>query len=128
MGGSEYLCLLISSLEDYDSTTTKYIIPGIPPRKYSDEYIDKGKVNYICGALRKALLVALDDGNDKALNPVLCTLACQRPANLIEALKVWFDVSRNVLYLSTSTSTICTNRSYVRPVEIISKAPSVQAL
>ena len=93
---SDILGLLISSLEDYDSTVVKYIIPGISPRIYPDSFLKDGKVNSVCIALRYVLSAALPN-NTKALNPILVTLARQRPPLLIDALNVIRRVSNNVL-------------------------------
>lgn len=103
---SDLLCLLISALQDYDTTTTKYIIPGIGgDRTYPNDFLSKGKVNCICSVMKDALMISLQRNNDiGALNPVLCTLACQRPALLVEALKVIRLICKNNLQSAKCTS------------------------
>ncbi len=102
---SDLLGLLISSLEDYDSTVTKYIIPGIAARSYPTSFSEEGKVNSVCIELRKVLSAALPD-HMAALNPILCTFARQRPPMLIDALKTIRIATNDILHGSKCTSAL----------------------
>ena len=103
--GSDLLGLLISSLDDYDSTVTKYIIPGVAARCYPESFLKEGKINSVCTALRNALSATLPH-NSAALNPLLCTLARQKPPLLIDALKIIRSESKDALQSSKCTSTL----------------------
>ena len=91
--GSDLLSLLVSSLEEYDSTLTKYPIPGMSARIRPTEFESDGKVNCICTTLRKYLIVLPLESNSHALHSTLCSFARQRPPLLVEALKLIRDMS-----------------------------------
>lgn len=83
---NDILSLLISSLEDYDTTVTKYVMPGMTAVKsYPKEFLTKGKVNTVCEVIRQALNPLVSTKNS-ALHPMLCTYAKQRPPLLLDAL------------------------------------------
>eukprot|EP01041_Mallomonas_annulata_P000313 gene313-571_t len=90
----ELLSLLISALIPGDVTLTKYPLRkprneysnGISPQVLSYAWLEVGKVNSVCEALRSCLLECLRDGRSDAINPLLCTFARQQPPQLVEAL------------------------------------------
>lgn len=88
----DLLNLLISSLEGSDVTIYKYPTPlalvtsttaAVEAKETGDS-----KVNKVCTAIRDALLPLLNQGNEGALNPILCTYARQKPPLLTEALEL----------------------------------------
>jgi hypothetical protein len=90
---NEILSLLISSLEDYDSTVSKYVMPGTAVKVYPEDFLKKGKVNTICTVLR-GTLGPLITARSSALHPMLCTYAKQRPPLLLDALTLIRTLTR----------------------------------
>ena len=88
----DLLNLLISSLEGSDVTVYKYPTPLALATSTAITMENKesgdNKINQVCIAIRAALLPLLNQGNEGALNPILCTYARQKPPLLIEALEL----------------------------------------
>jgi elongator complex protein 1 len=86
---SELLSLLISSLENANVGLRKY---GSAMTDASDSKEDieffRCKVNMVCSSIQTELIRELDTGRVNAVNPILCALAKQEPAQLVEALSL----------------------------------------
>ncbi len=112
----DYLNLFIASLQNYDVTSSKYIVPVFGSSRMEEKvecavFDFSSKVNQICRHLRNQMMdssfhsgvpstASLQD--NKFLHPILSTFAKETPPKLEEALRLIQDIaiSLNVSLLS----------------------------
>ena len=118
---NDLLSLLITSLEEYDSTCTKYLIPGLKKRVYPDQFLAEGKINTICKALREEL-EKQTSVTSYIINPIICTLAKQRPPLISTALTFIRSLSNNKDHAHLANETLRYLSFLVEPVLIFNTA------